>query len=66
MGEDAVIGVLTGFKRKGRDYSVNDAGYQRYVRFWCAVYPVRAVFVINIRRIKRVGRRVLRKLGLRR
>jgi signal peptidase I len=64
--EEAVIGVLTGFKRKGKDYSVEDAGYLRYVRFWCAVYPVRRVCVGALRRVKRVLRPVLVKMGWRR
>lgn len=64
--EEAVIGVLTGFKRKGKDYSVEDAGYLRYVRFWCAVYPVRRVCVGALRRVKRVLRPVFVKMGWRR
>ena len=56
----AVLGVLTGFKRKGRDWSVNDPAYVRYVRFWCAIYPARAVFA----RLYRWARAVARRLGL--
>lgn len=40
--DEAVIGVLTHFQRKGKYYSVTDKGYQRYVRFWDAIYPLRA------------------------
>ena len=64
--EEAVIGVLTGFKRKGKDYSVEDAGYLRYVRFWCAVYPVRRVCAGALRRVKWVLRPMFVKMGWRR
>ena len=56
----AVIGILTGFKRKGRDWSVNDPAYRRYVRFWCGVYPLRAA----LERLNRLARAVARRLGL--
>lgn len=46
--DSAVIGVLTGFKRKGKDYSVQDPAYRRYVRVWCAIYPARKVLVYLI------------------
>lgn len=41
--QSAVIGVLTEFVRKGKRYNVTNPGYQRYVRFWCAIYPMRRV-----------------------
>ena len=59
---DAIIGVLTGFQRKGKQYSVTDGGYRRYVRFWCAVYPVRALAVRCLRKAKSIAQ----KLGFRR
>lgn len=59
-----VLGVLTSFVRKGKPHSVTEPGYLRYVRFWCAIYPVRAFFVTRHRRIRAFGGRVLRKLGL--
>ena len=34
--DDAVIGVLTGFQRKGKQISANDWDYQIYARFWTA------------------------------
>ena len=60
--ESNVIGVLTGFCRKGKEYTTTDRTYRLYVRLWCAVYPVRALWV----RVRRLGGKVLRKLGLRR
>ena len=49
--EEAVVAVLEGFVRKGVQYAVTDRRYTRYVRFWCAVYPVRAL-------LKRMRRRI--------
>lgn len=49
---DAVIGVLTGFVRDGRQISVHDWRYRLYVRIWCALYPLRAA-LMRIRRIAR-------------
>ena len=56
----AVIGVLKAFVRKGRQHDVTDKDYLLYVRFWCAVYPVRAFLV----RGRRLAVRAARKLGL--
>ena len=49
---DAVIGVLTGFVRDGRQISVQDWRYRLYVRIWCALYPLRAA-LMRIRRLVR-------------
>ena len=56
--DSAVIGVLTGFKRKGKDYSVHDPAYRRYVRVWCAIYPARKVLVYLIRKVKAAARKM--------
>jgi len=58
--DSAVIGVLTGFKRKGKEYSVQDPVYRWYVRIWCAIYPVRAIIVFLLWKAKVVAR----KLGI--
>ncbi|MBO4653855.1 MAG: S24/S26 family peptidase [Lachnospiraceae bacterium] len=58
--ESNVIGVLTAFNRKGKEYTTNNRAYRRYVRFWCAIYPIRALWV----RARRLGVGILRKLGL--
>ena len=50
IAAERVVGVLTGFVRKGRTRGVNDAGYLRYVRFWYAVYPARAFLAAARRR----------------
>ena len=57
---DAVIGVLKSFNRKGKLHDVSERGYRFYVRFWNAIYPLRAVW----RRMKQLLIRIARKLGL--
>lgn len=58
--DNAVIGVLTGFQRKGKEHSTDDRSYRRYVRFWNAVYPLRYAW----RRFRRFGAKTARKLGI--
>jgi hypothetical protein len=60
--DDAVIGVLTGFQRNGKEIGAEDKTYRAYVRFWNAVYPVRAATVCGVR----LAERVLKKMGFRR
>lgn len=57
---DAVIGVLTRFQRKGKLHTVSERGYRFYVRFWNAIYPLRALW----RRIRRLIINAAKKLGL--
>ena len=38
-----IVGVLTAFKRKGKDYSVDSKGYRLYARVWNFLYPLRKV-----------------------
>ena len=59
--EEAVIGVLTGFQRKGRQFSVSDKGYLFYVKFWCAVYPIRWFYVMVLRKMKRIAKRMQKR-----
>ena len=35
------VGVLTAFKRKGKDYTVESKGYRLYARVWNFLYPLR-------------------------
>ncbi len=57
---DQVYGVLTGFVRKGKAYSVDDKGYRRYVRFWNAIYTLRLGYI----RLRRFAVRAARALGI--
>lgn len=58
--EEAVLGVLTAFVRRGKPHSADEPGYLAYVRFWDAIYPLRAFF----HRCFRALVELLRRLGL--
>lgn len=58
--DSAIIGVLTAFKRRGKAHDVTERGYRLYVRFWNAIYPLRALFM----RCRRLAVRAARKAGL--
>lgn len=60
--EAAVLGVLTHFSRKGKEYSVEDPAYQRYARIWHKIYPVR----FFLKRICWKTKRILKKMGVKR
>ena len=59
--DEAVLGVLTSFQRKGKQISVTDGRYQRYVKLWCAIYPLRRFLVMTVRRMKRIAKWILRR-----
>ena len=42
--DKAVLGVLTGFQRKGKLHDVSEKSYQLYVRIWNAIFPLRKIF----------------------
>lgn len=58
----AVIGVLTGFVRKGKQHDVSERGYRFYARFWNGIYPLRAA----IFHLRRIAGRAARKIGIKR
>ena len=58
--DDAVIGVLTAFVRKGKNHSVTSRAYKAYARFWNAVYPARFMY----QKLRRFAARAARKLGI--
>lgn len=49
-----IIGVLTGIVRSGKEISVNDWKYRLYVHVWCDLFPVRAMAVRIIMKLKRI------------
>jgi len=53
-----VIGVLTAFKRDGREHRVTDWTYIVYSRLWCASYPVRALYRAMRRRLGLLRRKL--------
>ena len=55
--DSAVIGVLVSFQRKGKQIDVGNRGYRFYVRFWNAIYPLRALcFRARCLAVKAAGR----------
>ncbi len=58
--ESAVIGILTGFQRKGKEISVDNRFYRFYARFWHAIYPLRLLYF----RSRRLAVETARKLGI--
>ncbi len=58
--DEAVIGVLTGFQRKGKEISADDRFYRCYVRCWDAIYPLRLLYF----RSRRMAVGIARKLGI--
>lgn len=56
--DSEIVGVLTDFKRKGKDHSVRETGFRVYSRVWNFIYPLR--FVLHMAR--RAGGGVKRKL----
>lgn len=55
-----ILGVLTGFKRKGRAISTENRAYRLYARLWHAVYPLRLACF----RLRRPAGRFARRFGL--
>lgn len=41
---DRIVGVLTEFKRKGKNVSVESKGYKLYSRVWNFLYPLRLLW----------------------
>lgn len=56
--DSAVIGVLTGFVRRGKQHAVTEKAYIRYVRFWDGIYPLRAAYARCRRRAVHIARRL--------
>ena len=52
-----VIGVLSAVVRDGKELSVNDRRYRLYVHLWCDFFPVRALLVGAVSRLKRMKQR---------
>lgn len=58
--DGAVLGVLTGFQRNGREHAAEDRGYRLYARVWTALYPLRFLCV----RCRRAAMEAARKLDV--
>ncbi len=56
----AVIGVVKGFKRRGRDIDASNRLYGLYTRFWNFIYPLRHARFRTVNGLKAIAR----KLGI--
>ena len=52
-----IIGVLTAVVRNGKEVSVTDPKYRLYVHLWCDLFPVRAVLVHALYKLRGIGRK---------
>ena len=58
--EQAVVGVLNSFIRKGKKYEVTDLRYRLYSKVWNTIYPFRVL----CRRCFYIARKIARILGI--
>lgn len=56
-----VFAIVTAFRRDGKEYAVTHKPYQRYVRIWVALFPVRRP-ILAIKNLLIRMRRKLRSL----
>lgn len=47
-----IIGVMTAFVRKGKQYAVAHKGYRLYARIWYWLYPIRKIYIRLRNRIR--------------
>lgn len=60
---DQMIAVVTGFIRKGKEYSAECLRYKAYCRFWCAIRPLRHFFLRIRGVLGRIKRRIAASMG---
>lgn len=58
--DEAVIGVLTGFKRKGKQIDMESISYVLYTRVWNWMYPLRHAIFFS----RRLAVSFMRKMGI--
>lgn len=61
VDDSHILGILKEVVRDGKTISVEDTGYQRYVRLWCGCFPLRA----GLLRIRHTAGKALRKIKAR-
>lgn len=64
VNHDQILAVVTGFTRKGRHWSVEDAAYQRYCRLWHGTRPARYLWRRAVGKVRgglsRIKRRIFK------
>lgn len=57
-----VIGVMTAFNRKGKQYDLSEFSYKIYSRIWNFIYPIRYLFMIVKRLLSKIKRALFKLL----
>lgn len=57
--KDCVLGVMTAFNRKGKQYDLSEPSYKLYSRFWNFIYPIRYILWIARRVLSKIKRTLL-------
>jgi hypothetical protein len=52
--EDAIIGIMTGYVRKGKEHSTNEVGYKLYSRFIVLTFPIRRTIKLIRARVSKL------------
>ncbi|MBO4219680.1 MAG: S24/S26 family peptidase [Clostridia bacterium] len=56
-----ILGVLTAVVRDGKEILVTATSYRIYVRIWCVLFPVRALFLICAAALRRLKKQIRKK-----
>lgn len=56
LREDQMIGIMTGFVRKGKLFSTDDLWYRIFSRIWLVMRPVRRCITVPGAKIKKIVR----------
>lgn len=59
--DEDIIGVMTSFVRKGKNYSVEHMGYRIYSRVWYFFYPLRKQMITLKIKVKRMIKKIIKK-----
>lgn len=68
IDKDQVLAVVAAFTRKGKQFTVQDRGYRRYVALWVGLHPLRWLYLAFRRvlgRLRAALRRMYRRTGKR-
>jgi hypothetical protein len=61
--EEQVIGILTEIVRDGKTIRVTDRGYLVFVHIWCALFPLRSLWLRFRGRVLSIGSRLKHRLS---
>lgn len=61
LREDQMIGIMTGFVRKGKLFSTEDIRYRILSRIWLVMRPLRRCIAVPGAKVKKLVRNLLHK-----